>query len=65
MLILTRRAGETICIGEDVRVTVLSVRGQIARIGIEAPDEVPVHREEIKAKIEAEEGHNISLAKGE
>jgi len=63
MLILTRRVGETICIGDDVRATVLGIRGNQVRIGIEAPKEVPVHREELKEKIEAEEGHNVSLAK--
>jgi carbon storage regulator len=64
MLILTRRVGESICIGEDIVVTVLGIRGNQARIGIDAPRSVPVHREELKDKIVEEEGQNISLAKG-
>jgi len=47
MLILTRRVGETITIGEDVKVTVLGVKGNQVRVGIDAPKEVGVHREEI------------------
>lgn len=51
MLILTRRVGETVIIGNDVRMTVLGVRGQQVRIGIEAPKSVTVHREEIYSRI--------------
>jgi carbon storage regulator len=47
MLILTRRTGETLVIGEDVTVTVLGVKGNQVRIGITAPQSVPVHRQEI------------------
>lgn len=47
MLILTRRVGETLCIGDDIKVTVLEVKGNQVRIGIEAPRDVAVHREEI------------------
>lgn len=47
MLILTRRVGETLVIGEDVTVTVLNVRGDQVRIGIKAPASVPVHRAEV------------------
>ena len=53
MLILTRRVGETIVIGDEVRVTVLGIRGGQVRIGIEAPDAVAVHREEIYDRIQA------------
>ena len=59
MLILTRRAGETLIIGDDVRVKVLEVKGQQVRIGVTAPREVAVHREEIYERIrqgEAEQG---------
>ena len=47
MLVLTRRPGETLIIGEDIRVTVLEVSGHQVRLGVTAPREVPVHREEV------------------
>lgn len=55
MLILTRRIGESVYIGDDVRLTVLGVRGTQVRIGINAPKEVPVHREEIYYRIKHEQ----------
>ena len=55
MLILTRRAGETLMVGDDVTVTVLGVKGGQVKIGINAPREVGVHREEIYKRIKAEE----------
>lgn len=62
MLILTRRVGETICIGDDVQITVLGVKGNQCRIGINAPKSVPVHREEIKEKIDAEKASAFATA---
>lgn len=54
MLILTRRAGETVMIGSDVTITVLGVKGNQVRIGIDAPKDVAVHREEIFERIQNE-----------
>ena len=54
MLILTRRVGETLMIGDDVSVTVLGVKGNQVRIGVNAPKDVSVHREEIYMRIQSE-----------
>jgi carbon storage regulator len=59
MLILTRRVGETLMIGNDVTVTVLAVKGNQVRIGISAPKDVEVHREEIYDRVQAEKARRV------
>ena len=54
MLVIARKAGERICLGEDMIVTVLEITGSTVRLGIEAPSEVPVYRYEIRVAIEEE-----------
>jgi carbon storage regulator len=54
MLILTRRIGETLMVGDDVTITVLGVKGNQVRIGVNAPKDVAVHREEIYQRIQKE-----------
>ena len=60
MLILTRRIGETLNIGDDVQVTVLGIKGNQVRIGVNAPKEIPVHREEIYERIKKEKEADIA-----
>lgn len=56
MLILTRRVGETVVIGDEVQVTVLGVKGNQVRLGVNAPRDVSVHRQEIYERIQKEQG---------
>jgi len=60
MLILTRRVGETLMIGDEVTVTVLGVKGNQVRIGVNAPKEVAVHREEIYERIRKEQEGEVA-----
>lgn len=55
MLILTRRVGETLMVGDEVSVTVLGVKGNQVRLGVNAPKDVAVHREEIYERIKSEQ----------
>ncbi|MFQ1016601.1 carbon storage regulator CsrA [Gilliamella sp. Occ3-1] len=61
MLILTRRVGETLIIGDDVVITILGVKGNQVRVGINAPKEVSIHREEIYNKIHQSQDTNDEL----
>lgn len=67
MLILTRRVGETLMIGDEVTVTVLGVKGNQVRIGVNAPRDIAVHREEIYERIKREQadGGIVSGASGQ
>ncbi|QIW15912.1 carbon storage regulator [Pasteurellaceae bacterium RH1A] len=58
MLILTRKIGESLLIGDEVEITVLSVRGNQVKLGVKAPKEVAVHREEIYQRIKASEAES-------
>lgn len=59
MLVLSRRLGETLIIGDDVKVTVLGISGNQVRLGIAAPKEVSVHREEVYNRIKDEQGNTV------
>jgi carbon storage regulator len=61
MLILTRRVGETVMIGNEVTVTVLGVKGNQVRVGVNAPKDVAVHREEIYDRIKREQDQDSSM----
>jgi carbon storage regulator len=59
MLILTRRVGESLMIGTEVTVTVLGIKGNQVRIGVDAPKDVAVHREEVYERVQAEKAQRL------
>lgn len=61
MLVLSRRLGETLIIGDDIKITVLGISGNQVRLGIAAPKNVSVHREEVYRRIQDEQGNDSSL----
>ena len=61
MLILTRRVGEIVRIGDNISVTVLGVKGNQVRLGIDAPKSIPVHREEVFERINEERSHGVAI----
>ena len=61
MLVLSRRMGETLVIGDNIRLTVLGVSGGQVRLGIEAPRDISVHREEIYQKIQLEQSESTAV----
>ena len=65
MLILTRRVGEAVIIGDDVKLTVLGVRGNQVRLGVDAPKTVSVHREEIYDRIKGEQSEGVPREEGD
>lgn len=58
MLVLTRKPAESLIIADDVKISILEVKGKQVRLGIEAPSDISVHREEIYLRIEAEKSEN-------
>lgn len=65
MLILTRRISESVIIGDDVKITVLGIKGNQVRLGIDAPKSVSVHREEIYQRIQGEKGGEAPKQSGD
>lgn len=64
MLVLSRKIGEEIRIGENIRLRVLEIQGNKVRLGIVAPMEVPVHREEVYSALQMQDGHSLVDSRG-
>lgn len=64
MLVLSRRLGETLMIGDDIKITVLGISGNQVRLGIAAPKSVDVHREEVYQRIKQERENDSAIAVG-
>ena len=62
MLVLSRKKNESVIIDDNIQVTIVEVRGDKVRLGIDAPKDIPVHREEIADKIEAKEASTVAKA---
>ena len=62
MLVLTRKSGEVITIGDNIRVQVVEIKGKQVRLGIDAPRELSIHRQEVYARIRSQEGAEEGLA---
>jgi carbon storage regulator len=62
MLILTRRPGESIYLGDDIKITVLSVQGKQIKIGLEVPDDLPVYREEVYLRVQEQNKLALQLS---
>ena len=60
MLVLSRRLSETLIIGDDIKITVLGISGNQVRLGIDAPKEISVHREEVYRRIQDEQGNTVT-----
>ena len=61
MLILSRRPGESVHVGDDIKITILSIKGQQIKIGLEVPEQMPVYREEIYLKVRSQNASALEL----
>ena len=64
MLILNRKTNESVCLGNDIRVTVLGMSGQSVRLGFQAPRDLPIHREEVYERMLLERGKSAAAKSG-
>ena len=61
MLILSRRPGESVHLGDDIKITILSIKGQQIKIGLEVPEQMPVYREELYLKVQSQNASALEL----